>query len=192
MERGSRVLFDLSRYVFPLYCAGVAVLAAVPYLLPAAVAPPAAAAPPAVDSALSGVVSSVYAPDGRRRYRVESARVRRRRDGVLMLEPVAMQYYSHGARTLSLESESGRILEKGKRVELDGAVELDRPAAAGRAREIVSTRDVEVKTEEWIAVTAEEVVLRRERQVMRGRGMVADLRRGEISLLGDVEVNHAP
>ena len=181
----------MNRSVFPLYCVVVALLAVIPYLLPAASPPLPAGAPPAVDGELSEVVSSVYAPDGLRRYHSESARVRHWRESrMLALDPLEMRYYSDGVQTMSLRSESGRVLEKGRLVKLDGAVELIRPAGVEGATEKVDTRDVEVKTEEWIAVTQERVVIERGGQRMEGRGMVADLERGEVSLLSDVRGRH--
>lgn len=181
----------MNRFVFPLYCVAVALLALTAYLMPATSLSFSAGAPPAVDGELSEVVSSVYAPDGLRRYRTESARVRHWRESrVLELDPLEMQYYSDGVQTMSLRSESGSVSEKGRLVKLDGAVELIRPAGVGGAVETVNTRDVEVKTEEWIAVTQEQVVIERGGQRMKGRGMVADLKRGEISLLGDVRGRH--
>ncbi len=171
----------------------VALLALSPYLLPAPSVLQVAAARPAVDGELSDVVSSVYAPDGRRRYRTESARVRHSHDSdVLTLEPLVMQYYSGAAQMMSLKSESGRVLEGGELVELDGAVELNRAAAGGHPRETVNTRNVKVRPEQWTAVTQEKVTLRRTGRTMTGRGMVADLRKGEISLLNEVRVRHEP
>lgn len=181
----------MNRFVFPLYCAAVVLLALASYLLPATSPPLPAGVFPAVTGELSKVVSSVYAPDGFRRYRSESARVRHLRENrTLVLDPLEMQYYADGVQTMSLRSESGSVLQKGRLVRLDGAVELIRPAGAGDVAETVNTRDVEIKTEEWIAVTQERVVVRRSGQRMTGRGMVADLKRGEISLLGDVKGRH--
>ena len=185
-------MFDLKRYVFLIYCAGVATLVAFQYLLPVPAALTLDTVPPTVESELSEVVSSVYAPDGNRRYRTESTRVRLYHDGVLGLEPVAMQYYSDGQHTMFLRSESGTVLRKSKRINLNGAVELVRPAAARRGHETLNTRDVEVRTEDWIAVTGERVVLERGRQVMRGRGMVADLKKGEFNLLHEIEASYVP
>ena len=190
MGRSEKLLFSLKRRVFPLYCASIVVFSLSPYLLPETATLFSGVAPPPVESSLGEVVSSVYSPDGNRRYRTASARVRYHRTGELTLEPVVMDYYSRATRTMSLKSELGRVLQKGELVRLAGKVELDRPAVAGHARETVRTRDVEIRTGEWTAVTGEQVVIRRGRQLMRGRGMVADLRQGEINLLDNVEVRY--
>lgn len=187
-------MFDLRRNVFLLYCAAVAVAATAAYLPSAGLSPassPAVAPPPEIDGELSDVVSNVYAPDGARRYRTESATVRHQHDdGTLTLAPVSMVYYVDGARTMLLRSESGKVLNRGALVELNGAVQLDRPADGVRPPETVNARNVEVETGKWIATTDERVVVRRAGQRMTGRGMVADLKRGEIRLLDDVRVRH--
>ena len=194
MGPGAQVLLRLRRRLFLLYCLAMLALVFFSYVLPASMSLPYAgtmvAQAPAVDGELSQVVSSAYGVDGHRRYHSESARVRHfRDDGVLTLEPLTMRYYADGRQTMLLNSEFGKVSDKGRVVDLEGAVELDRPTTKDRARETITTRNVKIETEQWIAVTEEKVTLKGEGRVTSGRGMIADLKRGDIKLLNEVRVH---
>ena len=170
----------------------VMAFALIPYLLPASLSPPAVNKWPVVDGELTDVVSHFYALDGFRHYRTASAHVRHiYKDDVLVLEPLTMQYYADGVQTMLLKSESGTVLEKGTVVKLNGEVELHRPTDSSGVNEVVLTRNLEIETERWIAITEDEVIIKREGQITSGHGMIADLKRGEVNLLKDVKSQYA-
>ena len=190
MGRGTRLLPWLRRHVFALYYAVVAVVAVLSYLQPAPVGLSSGGVSPAVLGELRGVSSYVYEPDGQRQYQSESALVKYLSDGdTLTLEPLTMRYYSDGKQTMLLQSEFGKMLDKGQRVELSGVVELEQLTQEDGLRKTVHTRDVEMNIDQEIAVTQEVVTIRRGGETTSGRGMIADLKRGGIRLLNEVKVS---
>ena len=184
-------MFRLKRHIFLLYCLATGALSIFPYLL---LAPPVVALNEdrfdAGDVMLQATLNA-YGPDGRRRYRTESAKLSHlHEDGLLVFEQFRMRYYSRDMQIVSLRSEHGTASDATELIELDGAVLMERFEKDGRMQERVTTRDVDIHTDRWIAVTAEEAVLERNGLTTTGRGMIADLRQGTINLLGEVGTSH--
>lgn len=181
----------MKRRAFLLYCVAVGLLCVFSYLPLGS-----SAVTPIEDrfdtsDAMIQVEMNAYGSDGHRRYHTESAEViHLHEDSLLVFERVRMRYYTDGRQTVSLRSERGTASDRTKLIELDGTVTLEQFGDDGRVQQRAVTRDVDIRTDRWIAVTEDTATLERGDLVTTGRGMIADLRQGTIELLENVRTSH--
>ncbi len=179
-------------YLGALAVLGVALAALVPVTATQAPAPRAND----TENRFSETVVSAYEADGRLLYRLNSRQLHHvtgrssEPPGVRLEEP-RLRYRAHDGAAVELTAADGRLAGGGI-IHLQGAVTVRRARHAQRAAETLQTRNVVVATKDGRAHTREKAVLRRGRLVTRGDGVSADLRTGEIRLLSNVRVTHAP
>lgn len=185
---------------FALYLGALTVLGAA--LAALAALPPVTATqaptPRANDSEnrFSETVVNAYETDGRLLYRLNSRHLHHvsgrssEPPGVRLEEP-RLTYRARDGAAVELTAADGHVAGGGI-IHLQGAVTVRRARHAQRAAETLQTRNVVVATRDGRAHTREKAVLRRGRLVTRGDGVSADLRTGEIRLLSNVRVTHAP
>jgi len=179
-----------SHALFALYLGALAALGAALAAMPSVAAQRAAAGD--AENHFHEAVVSAYGGGGELLYRLRSPRLRHAPPAPdLHLERPRIEYPSQPGPGLRLSADTGRIGEGGV-IHLNGAVVVERPRHGARAAETLDTRDVTVETERKVAHTGERAVLRRGATVTQGDGMSADLGTGEIRLLANVRVTHAP
>jgi len=179
-----------SHALFALYLGALAALGAALAAMPSVAAQRAAAGD--AENHFHEAVVSAYGGGGELLYRLRSPRLRHAPPAPdFHLERPRIEYHSQPGPGLRLSADTGRIGEGGV-IHLNGAVVVERPRHGARAAETLDTRDVTVETERKVAHTGERAVLRRGATVTQGDGMSADLGTGEIRLLANVRVTHAP
>ena len=141
---------------------------------------------PPVDYAFTGVDYSALDSDGKLRVRVSAATMvhARVQKSLVLISPRVVRF-ADGAGRQIMTSNRAQVFEQGKRVQLDGNVQMQSRGEDERIT-IIKTPDLTLLSEEKRAFTDSAVEIQQNSARLTGRGLRADFIRQVIEIQHDV------
>ena len=146
---------------------------------------------PPVDYAFTGVDYSALDSDGKLRIRVTATNMvhARVQKSLVLISPRVVRFADAGRQIMT--SNRAQVFEQGKRVELDGNVQMQSRGADERIT-IIKTPDLTLLSEEKRAFTDSAVEIQQNSARLTGRGLRADFIHQVIEIQHDVHTVFQP
>jgi len=139
---------------------------------------------PPVDYVFTGVDYSALDSAGKLRVRVSAAKMEHARvqKSLVLTSPRVVRFADDAGRQI-MTSNSAQVFDQGKRVQLDGNVQMQ-SRGADESVTIIKTPDLTLLSEEKRAFTDSAVEIQQNTAKLTGRGLRADF------ILQDIEIQH--